>query len=143
MENLRQSRWCRRCCSANSDTLCSWWICVESILYTTCRSIECKLRIFCHFSEFDYKFSKPIYLIIFGISQYFRIFFLKKKYKKCHGFSFSLQTKLYKEECGWDNPLRCYVGDVSFRTDTIGEIPSFCHTSVSPIINFHRNFHSV
>ncbi|XP_031640527.1 uncharacterized protein LOC116352238 isoform X2 [Contarinia nasturtii] len=30
-----------------------------------------------------------------------------------------LNTNLYEEECGADNPLRCYVGDVSFRTNTI------------------------
>lgn len=27
---------------------------------------------------------------------------------------------LYRTECGTDNPLRCYVGDVSARVGTIG-----------------------
>ncbi|XP_055314851.1 uncharacterized protein LOC129575370 isoform X3 [Sitodiplosis mosellana] len=30
-----------------------------------------------------------------------------------------LNTQLYEEECGADNPLRCYVGDISLRTSTI------------------------
>lgn len=30
-----------------------------------------------------------------------------------------LQEELYREECGPDNPLRCYVGDISGRLGTI------------------------
>jgi len=29
------------------------------------------------------------------------------------------QEELYHEECGPDNPLRCYVGDISGRLGTI------------------------
>lgn len=32
------------------------------------------------------------------------------------------QEDLYREECGPDNPLRCYVGDVSSRVGVIGEL---------------------
>ena len=33
-----------------------------------------------------------------------------------------LNTDLYKRECGLDNPLRCYVGDVSSRIGTLGSL---------------------
>ena len=29
------------------------------------------------------------------------------------------QEELYREECGRDNPLRCYVGDISGRLGPI------------------------
>jgi hypothetical protein len=29
------------------------------------------------------------------------------------------QDELYRQECGPDNPLRCYVGDISGRLGTI------------------------
>lgn len=32
-----------------------------------------------------------------------------------------LNVDLYRAECGSDNPLRCYVGDVSARVGTIGK----------------------
>lgn len=31
------------------------------------------------------------------------------------------QLDLYEQECGPDNPLRCYVGDVGARLGTIGK----------------------
>lgn len=31
-----------------------------------------------------------------------------------------IQNDLYQEECGPDDPLRCYVGDVSSRIGVIG-----------------------
>lgn len=36
-----------------------------------------------------------------------------------------LNVDLYRTECGADNPLRCYVGDVSARVGTIGKL--FCN----------------
>lgn len=42
------------------------------------------------------------------------------------------QTRLYTDECGPDNPLRCYVGDVSLRTNTIGNFEN----SSLPITSF-------
>lgn len=104
LENLRESRWSRRCGPANGDPMRGWWICLESILHTTCRSIKCK-----HSS-----FLSDLNILPFA---------------KLRNLWF-FQTQLYKEECGPDNPLRCYVGDVSFRTDTIG-------TSYSRLSNSH------
>lgn len=34
------------------------------------------------------------------------------------------------DECGADNPLRCYVGDVSFRTGTIGKCVFFFYFGI-------------
>lgn len=34
--------------------------------------------------------------------------------------NFQFQRDLYERECGPDNPLRCYVGDVGARLGTIG-----------------------
>lgn len=36
--------------------------------------------------------------------------------------NFNFQMDLYRTECGTDNPLRCYVGDVSARVGTIGRV---------------------
>lgn len=42
-----------------------------------------------------------------------------------HKIISNLQTDLYRNECGPDNPLRCYVGDVSARVGTIGTFYEF------------------
>lgn len=57
-------------------------------------------------------------------SIYVNIFFIDLLLKLDDTFLFIFQTKLYEEECGADNPLRCYVGDVSLRTSTIGTVSS-------------------
>lgn len=36
---------------------------------------------------------------------------------------FIVQKDLYERECGSDNPLRCFVGDVGNRLGPIGMLP--------------------